>query len=154
MRNLAKDRWQLFGDRRSWRRCHYIYPELRHGFWKCWDKLSLLLSTLWATEQLKLLRIFFQDSCRSSGYIVTTSEPSVFSTHLHSLAATLMESENSSFIDKIWSQPPLAVATQQGRKDVIKACVALSFDMISMMRIFTRKSTPLERSRIRQGIRY
>ena len=112
-------------------RRHYIYPELRHGFWKCWDKLSLLLSTLWATEQLKLLRIFFQDSCRSSGYIVTTSEPSVFSTHLHSLAATLMESENSSFIDKIWSQPPLAVATQQGRKDVIKACVALSFDMIS-----------------------
>ena len=72
----------------------------------------------------------------------------MFSTHLHSLAATLMESENSSFIDKISSQPPLAVATQQGRKDVIKACVALSFDMNSMMRIFTRKSTPLERSRI------
>ena len=63
-----------------------------------------------------------------------------------------MESENSSFIDKISSQPPLAVATQQGRKDVIKACVALSFDMISMMRIFTRKSTPLERSRIRQHL--
>ena len=76
----------------------------------------------------------------------------MFSTHLHSLAATLMESENSSFIDKIWSQPPLAVATQQGRKDVIKACVALSFDMNSMMRIFTRKSTPLERSRIRQDL--
>ena len=47
------EKWN--GTAKSWpRRSRMVHDWLEIS----WDKLSLLLSTLWATEQLKLLRIF------------------------------------------------------------------------------------------------